>query len=309
MSKTIGGGIIRGVHPSVDKFTHSTPPRLADLPTCQHSDMLNHYPPDILVHSTSSAAGPLTTASSIVPISSNHWQEQSFDSSIVTEGHYDASFESEIPPMGLSLDRSIGQNGASNSELLPINQSSRASVLSSAPNIRNTVPLTTSQRQQTNVFQQHKGGGMSQTSITRSDNNESGKANSKEGGLFGMVGFANSGTEKNLQNPTIPTGKQNVGGNKISTSIVPTPNVSSSNHTERMSKNASTSGGIAVSSANNVAPNSLMLWKKVQHYVVVGGAFVSAGQASTSGVTTQSNPQQHHGSTIGATANPSSMHQ
>ena len=29
-----------------------------------------------------------------------NWQEHSFDSSIVTEGHYDASFESEVLPIG-----------------------------------------------------------------------------------------------------------------------------------------------------------------------------------------------------------------
>ena len=43
-------------------------------------------PPDLLVHS-------------------GNWQEHSFDSSVVTEGHYDASFESEVPPMGLSMDK------------------------------------------------------------------------------------------------------------------------------------------------------------------------------------------------------------
>ena len=39
------------------------------------------------------------------------WQE-SFDSSIVTESHYDASFESEIPPMRSSLERAETVNAA-----------------------------------------------------------------------------------------------------------------------------------------------------------------------------------------------------
>ena len=58
-------------------------------------DVLNNYPPDLLVHST--------TAGSMPPLPGNNWQD-SFDSSIVTESHYDASFESEVPPMGVSMD-------------------------------------------------------------------------------------------------------------------------------------------------------------------------------------------------------------
>ena len=116
-------------------------------------DLLNSYPPDILVHSTSSTVVPSTSiASTTQPIStSNNWQEQSFDSSIVTESHYDASFESEIPPMGLSIDRGLGQNGASNIESMPINQVSSGISMSSQPCVSNTEPLTTSQRQQKNV--------------------------------------------------------------------------------------------------------------------------------------------------------------
>ena len=312
ISNTIGGGIIRGVHPSIDKFHTATPSRFGVPPTCQNPDMLNHYPPDILVHSTSSAAGPLTSTSSMVPMSSNNWQEQSFDSSIVTESHYDASFESEIPPMGLSIDRGIGQNGANNSELMPTNQSSGGIAMSNVANINTSAPLTTSQRQQKNVFQQRKGGGLSQTSLANNDN-EMGKVSSKGGGLFGIAGFGNSATEKNSQNPMMPTGKQGMSGNKVSTSIVPAAShPTSSNQGGRMITKTSTGGGIGgVSSTDNVAPNSLMLWKKVQTYVAVGGAFVAAGQqASSAGGNNQNNPQQPpHGNTVVATAKQPSLHQ
>merc|ERR1719510_851982 len=44
-----------------------------------NANHLKTQPPDLIVHSTT-----------------GNWQEHSFDSSIVTEGHYDASFESEV---------------------------------------------------------------------------------------------------------------------------------------------------------------------------------------------------------------------
>lgn len=310
MSNTIGGGIIRGVHPSIDKFSHPAPTRFGVPITGQNHDMLNNYPPDILVHSTSASVGPMTSVSSTVPISTNNWQEQSFDSSIVTESHYDASFESEIPPMGLSIDRGFGQNGASNSETMPTNQASGGIAMSSQDNVNNTAPLTTSQRQQKNVFQQRKGGGSSQNSFTSNENNERGKATGKSGGLFGISGFGNNATEKTSQNTTMQTINQSISGNKVSASMVPATSSTSSSNAERMNAKASAGGGIRVSTTDNVAPNSLMLWKKVQHYVVVGGAFVSAGQASSSGGNNQPNLQQHHGgSNIVATANQSSLHQ
>ena len=45
---------------------------------------MTSQPPDLIVHSTNAG----------------NWQEHSFDSSIVTEGHYDASFESEVLNVG-----------------------------------------------------------------------------------------------------------------------------------------------------------------------------------------------------------------
>ena len=145
MSNTIGGGIIRGVHPSTDKFHTSGVARFGVPTTKQSLDTMNNYPPDILVHSTAASVGPSTSVSSALPISTNPWQEQSFESSIVTESHYDASFESEIPPMGLSIDRASGQNGANNDDGLPINQSNNGVVTSMEAGVSNTAPLTTSQ--------------------------------------------------------------------------------------------------------------------------------------------------------------------
>ena len=46
--------------------------------------IVTSQPPDLIVHSTNAG----------------NWQEHSFDSSIVTEGHYDASFESEVLNVG-----------------------------------------------------------------------------------------------------------------------------------------------------------------------------------------------------------------
>ena len=47
-----------------------------------NNNIKTSQPPDLIVHSGS------------------NWQEHSFDSSVVTEGHYDASFESEVLPTG-----------------------------------------------------------------------------------------------------------------------------------------------------------------------------------------------------------------
>ena len=304
MSKTIGGGIIRGVHPSSDKFHSSAATRFTVPITSQTNEVINSYPPDILVHSTSAGVGPLaselrTSVSSMVPISTNNYQEQSFDSSIVTESHYDASFESEIPPMGLSIDRGFGQNGANTSETMPTNQAR-----SSQSSVSNMTPLTTSQRQQKNVFQQRKGGGSTQNSLLTNDNNDTGKATNKNIGLFGISGFGNSAQEKNSQNTGMQSLHQSVSGNKVSTSVVPVSNSIPANNAT-----TSTDGGLRVTSADNVAPNSLMLWKKVQHYVVVGGAFVQAGQqASPSGGNIQGNIHQHRGSNIVGSRNQSSLY-
>ena len=52
---------------------------------------------------------------------------------------------------------------------------------------------------------------------------------------------------------------------------------------------------------------NLMLWKKVQHYVVVGGAFVQAGQqqaASTGGGASQGHLPQG----VQPTVNPTTLH-
>lgn len=83
-----------------------------------NSQMNSYGPPDLLVHSTTAP--------------STGWQE-SFDSSIVTESHYDASFESEIPPMRSSLERADTVNAA-------ISTSATNTVNSGGP------PLPTSQR-------------------------------------------------------------------------------------------------------------------------------------------------------------------
>ena len=317
MSKTIGGGIIRGVHPSTDRFQNSPSTRFG-VPLTGHQslDTLNSYPPDILVHSTSSGVEPTSCVSSTVPISTNNWQEQSFESSIVTESNYDASFESEIPPMGLSIDRGFGPNGGSNSESMPTNQTSSGIPMSSQSNVLNTTPLTTSQRQQKKVFQQHKGGSMSQTGFVANDNNETTKMGSK--GIFGISGFGNNASERNLQSTSMQPINQSVSGKKVSTSMVPSASSSISSSNPRV---PASGAGMRLPATENVAPNSLMLWKKVQHYVVVGGAFVQAGQqASPSGRTNQSNlqqqhhpqqqqQQQHHRNNILPAANQSSMHQ
>ena len=296
MSKTIGGGVIRGVHPSTDKFQNPAATRFSTPLTGHSMDMLNSYPPDILVHSTSSTVVPSSSVANMQPIStSNNWQEQSFDSSIVTESHYDASFESEIPPMGLSIDRGLGQNGANNVEPMPINQVSSGISMPSQPNASGAAPLTTSQRQQKNVFKQRKDGGSAQNSLISTESIEGGRMANKVGGGFGISGFGNSSSIE--KNPRTTAAMQslnpNIGGNQVTTSINPGGTTSIS------TQNPQTMGvgrTIGAPPHDSVAPNSLMLWKKVQHYVVVGGAFVQAGQqqaTSNSGnVTSQSHIPQ-----------------
>ena len=261
MSKTIGGGIIRGVHPATEKFQNSSSTRFSVPLTGQSLDTLNSYPPDILVHSTSSGVGPSSCVSSTVPISTNNWQEQSFDSSIVTDSHYDASFESEIPPMGLSIDRGFGPNGGSNAESIQTNQTSSGIPMSSQSNVSNATPLTTSQRQQKKVFQQHKGGSMAQTGFVANDNNETAKMGSNRSGLFGISGFGNNTAEKNPQSTAMQSVNQGVSGNRMSTSMVPSASgsIASSNP-----KVPASGAGIRLPATEDVAPNSLMLWKKVQ---------------------------------------------
>ena len=131
---------------------------------------------------------------------------------------------------------------------------------------------------------------------------------SKGSGLFGISGFGNSVPEKNPQTTAMQPINQSIPRNKVPTSMVPPASISMSSGNTK----APTSGtGIRLPATDNVAPNSLMLWKKVQHYVVVGGAFVQAGQqASSSGGNNQSNlPQQNHGNNMVPTVNQSSLHQ
>ena len=140
--------------------------------TTATSTVINQ-PPDLIVHS-------------------GNWQEHSFDSSIVTEGHYDASFESEVmAPVG---------------------------------------PRTTS----------------CMTATT-----------------------------------TAPTAS--------SASVLPPP-VTSGNSTARprppplahsAKKSVFSVSGLPNGTAEAKKPSSLMLWKKVQHMVVVGGTFVSSGGNNT----------------------------
>ena len=55
--------------------------REGSLNNLNNNSIKTSQPPDLIVHS-------------------GNWQEHSFDSSVVTEGHYDASFESEVLPTG-----------------------------------------------------------------------------------------------------------------------------------------------------------------------------------------------------------------
>ena len=230
ISKTIGGGAIRGVHPSVDNPRNSNLPHPV-VPTCQYPDMLNHYPPDILVHSTSTAPRPVTSTIHGIPTSANNWQEQSFDSSIVTDSHYDASFESEIPPMRLSIDGGVGQHVGNNSELMPTNQVGGV-VMPNTSSIKNAVPLTTSQRAQKNVFQQRKGASLPQSGLANNVHSELGGSNAKGSGMFGIAGYGqNSAGEKNsLVNMLQPLTNQGIGGSKTSASDVTVSNPHSSSN-------------------------------------------------------------------------------
>ena len=211
--------------------------------------------------------------------------------------------------MGLSIDRGFGPNGGSNAESMPTNQTSSGIAMSSQSNITNATPLTTSQRQQKKVFQQHKGGSMSQTGFIANDNNEATKMGSKGSGLFGISGFGNNASEKNPQSTVMQSVNQSISGNKVPRSMVPSTSSSISSNNPKV---PASGAGIRMPVTENVAPNSLMLWKKVQHYVVVGGAFVQAGQqASSSGGNNQANiqPQHHPVNNIVPTANQSSLHQ
>ena len=148
------------------------------------------YPPDLLVHSTTAP--------------STGWQQQeSFESSIVTESHYDASFESEIPPMraggGGSIDRAD-------------------STTSSGP-----PPLPTSQRNKQHLL----------------------KRPSNQSVSLNKVACQNSAAK----------GQQTTSQQTMTTTTGP----DSASSQNGMQKGAS----------------GLMLWKKVQHYVVVGGAFAN----------------------------------
>ena len=150
---------------------------------------------------------------------------------------------------------------------------------------------------------------MPQTGYVANDNNETTKMGSKGSGLFGISGFGNNASEKNPQNTAMQSVNQSVSGNKMSRSMVPSASTSSNNP-----KVPASGAGIRMPATDNVAPNSLMLWKKVQHYVVVGGAFVQAGQqASSSGGNNQTNiqqqQQQHPVNNMVPTANQSSLHQ
>jgi hypothetical protein len=181
--------------------SHVPPP----APTTKY-ESLGGYPPDLLAHS--------------------NFQEHSFDSSIVTEGHYDASFESEVPPVNESVRN---ESLTTKTDVTPISNQS----------------ITT-------TSQSH----ISQSMVT-------------------------SGTTTQSANRPRPTAEQRswIGG----------------------WPGSSASGSTA--SANPLGNNSgLMLWKKVQHYVVVGGAFVNAA-STTEHNETNSNlvvqqPQQHNRDTL-----------
>ena len=146
-------------------------------------------PPDLIVHSTTAG----------------NWQEHSFDSSIVTEGHYDASFESECLP----------------NEIAPVSTQQQSAVVSAV---------------------------------------------------------ASTAAARSRPPPLAHSAKKSV----FSGSSLPS-----------VSETVQTTCSSTVSTCNTSKPSSLMLWKKVQHYVVVGGAFVSSAAANNStNEQLQSNPQQ-----------------
>lgn len=172
--------------------SHVPPP----APTSK-SDYLGSYPPDLLAHS--------------------NYQEHSFDSSVVTEGHYDASFESEVPPVNESV---IRESQASKIE-------ASVGISSSSQCQTTTTPARSSQNPPTY--------GQTTQSITKSK-----PTSGQKSWIEGWPGSSANGTSSH--------------GNKNS---------------------------------------GLMLWKKVQHYVVVGGAFVNATAGHETGSTlpvSQPNP-------------------
>ncbi len=178
----------------------------------------NHksQPPDLIVHST--------TAS--------NWQEHSFDSSIVTEGHYDASFESEVLPVGpVSPRLDQAATTSASSSMMPATAASSAAAT-----------FTSSQRPRPPPF-----------------------AHSAKKSVFSVSGGLQSSISEANAMPHAGPG----------------PPVTSA-------------GLSSVAKVETTKPSGLMLWKKVQHYVVVGGAFVSSAATANDGTNEQhqSNPQQ-----------------
>lgn len=146
------------------------------------------YPPDLLVHSTTAP--------------STGWQQESFDSSIVTESHYDASFESEIPPMRASMERADSTTSAGG------------------------MPLPTSQRKHHLLNKRPSNQSVSLNKVACQNSAAKGQHQTMQAEQHGPT----------VQPTTDPNSRQN-----------------------GLQKTAS----------------GLMLWKKVQHYVVVGGAFAN----------------------------------
>ena len=152
-------------------------------------------PPDLLVHS-------------------GNWQEHSFDSSVVTEGHYDASFESEVPPMGLSMEKADNSNGTHN---YISTTTVHNNVTTAAAPCVNTPAMTTIPNNH------HK------QMILQNKARPPKIAQTAKKSVFSVSGLTSSEAMVTTTGP---------------------------------------------SSVTNTKPNSLMLWKKVQSYVVVGGALV-----------------------------------
>ena len=183
-----------------NQLHHPRAPGLSALKARSGSDSSNNkpvitssgggYPPDLLVHS--------------------NWQEHSFDSSVVTEGHYDASFESEVPPMGASIDE--------------------------PPVTSQQQPVTSTAATSSSTISKARAPPIAQTS---------------KKSVFSLSAGNNP-----------PPGGPGPGTTSASTGPSGAPN---------------TQGGPGGASG-------LMLWKKVQHYVVVGGAFVQgAANAENAG--------------------------
>ena len=146
---------------------------------------------------------------------SGNWQEHSFDSSIVTEGHYDASFESEILPTGPTT--TIDQGGMPPTG--PTTTTSAITTMGGNGGVRQRPPPLAHSAKKS-VF-------------------------SVSGGLTSVDGDTQGG-------PRVPTTNTLMGPPRVPTT-----------HT----------------SPNKGKPSGLMLWKRVQNYVVVGGAFVSSATA------------------------------